>query len=161
MTSEVARRGAGGQSLVEFAVIMPVIVLLVVGALDLGRGVFAYNSLANAARQANRTAMVDQNVTRVAAVAIASAPSLGLNSSNVSVCFKVSETLERDCSSPTTDNCPGATRVIGCLAIVTASLSYTPMTPVLGTLFGSIELSSTSVQPIEYVCPYDIHLTCP
>jgi Flp pilus assembly protein TadG len=153
-------RGQDGQSLIEFALILPVIVLLVFGVLDLGRGVFAYNTLANAARQANRTAMVDQNVTRITAVAVAAAPSLGLGSANVSVCFKDSETSERDCSS-TTDDCPEATRVIGCLAIVTTSLSYEPMTPVLGTLFGSIQLSSTSVQPIEYVCPYDIHLTCP
>jgi len=153
-------RGQDGQSLIEFALILPVIVLLVFGVLDLGRGVFAYNTLANAARQANRTAMVDQNVTRITAVAVAAAPSLGLGSANVSVCFKDSETSERDCSS-TTDDCPEATRVIGCLAIVTTSLSYEPMTPVLGTFFGSIQLSSTSVQPIEYVCPYDIHLTCP
>ena len=160
MTGTRRKRGEGGQSLIEFALILPVIVLFVFGVLDLGRGVFAYNTLANAARQANRTAMVDQNVTRITAVAVAAAPSLGLGSANVSVCFKDSETSERDCSS-TTDDCPEATRVIGCLAIVTTSLSYVPMTPVLGTLFGSIELSSTSVQPIEYVCPYDIHLTCP
>jgi len=161
MTGVGPKRGEGGQSLIEFALILPLIVLFVFGVLDLGRGVFAYNTLANAARQANRTAMVDQDVTRVTAVAVAAAPSLGLGSANVSVCFKLSETTERNCASPTTDNCPEATRVIGCLAIVTTSLSYVPMTPVLGTLLGSIQLSSTSVQPIEYVCPYDIHLTCP
>lgn len=161
MKRETQKRRGAGQSLIEFALVLPVIVLFVFGVLDLGRGVFAYNTLANAARQANRTAMVDQDVTRVTAVAIAAAPSLGLRSADVSVCFKDSETTERNCSSPTTDNCPSATRVIGCLAIVTTSLTYTPMTPILGTLLGPIQLSSTSVQPIEYVCPYDIHLTCP
>jgi Flp pilus assembly protein TadG len=161
MKREMQKRRGAGQSLVEFALVLPVIILFVFGVLDLGRGVFAYNTLANAARQANRTAMVDQDVTRVTAVAIAAAPTLGLGSSNVSVCFKESETAQLNCSSPTTDNCPPATRVIGCLAIVTTSLTYTPMTPILGTLLGPIQLTSTSVQPIEYVCPYDIQLTCP
>ena len=160
MTGVGPKRGEGGQSLIEFALILPLIVLFVFGVLDLGRGVFAYNTLANAARQANRTAMVDQDVGRVTAVAVAAAPSLGLGSANVSVCFKLSETAQLNCSS-TTDNCPPATRVIGCLAIVTTSLTYTPMTPILGTLLGPIQLTSTSVQPIEYVCPYGIHLTCP
>jgi Flp pilus assembly protein TadG len=155
------RRRQRGQSLVEFALILPLIVVFVVGLFDLGRGVFAYNTLAQAARQANRTAMVDQNVDRVKASAIAAAPTLGLAASNVTVCFKTSDTTETDCSNSTADNCPEATRVIGCMAIVTTSLAYVPMTPVLGSLFGSIPLSSTSIEPIEYVCPFEIKLTCP
>jgi Flp pilus assembly protein TadG len=155
------RQRGRGQSLVEFALILPVIVLIVIGLFDLGRGVFAFNTLAQAARQASRTAIVDQNTDRVKAVAIASAPTLGLTSGNVSVCFKTDDSNQTDCSSPTTDNCPQATRVLGCRAIVTTTLTYTPMTPVLGSLIGSIPLSSTSIQPIEYVCPYDLHPTCP
>ena len=151
----------GGQSLIEFALVLPLIVLVVLAIFDLGRGVFAFNTLAQAARQANRTAIVDQDVARVKAVAIAAAPSLGLTTSNVTVCFKTDETTQTNCNSPTTDNCPSATRVIGCLAIVTASLTYAPMTPVLSTLFGSIPLSSTSVQAIEYVCPVSPQTTCP
>lgn len=154
-------RNRSGQSLVEFALILPVIVLIVFGLFDLGRGVFSYNTLAQAARQANRTAMVDQDVDRVKAMAIASAPTLGLTSSNVSVCFKTSETAELDCSSPTTDNCPAAARTIGCLAIVTTTLAYTPMTPVISAFWSSIPLTSTSIEPIEYVCPYDTKTTCP
>lgn len=150
-----------GQGLIEFALILPVIVLVLFGLFDLGRGVFAANTLAQAARQASRTAMVDQDASRVKAVAIANAPTLGLTTSNVSVCFKTDDTSQTNCDSPTTDNCPSATRVIGCLAIVTTTLNYQPMTPVLSTLFSSILLTSTSVQAIEYVCPYDTHLTCP
>jgi Flp pilus assembly protein TadG len=43
-----------GQSLVEFALILPVIVMIVFGLFDLGRGVFAFNTVAQAARQATR-----------------------------------------------------------------------------------------------------------
>jgi Flp pilus assembly protein TadG len=154
-------RRTRGQALVEFALVLPVIVLVLLGLLDLGRAVFSYNTLSQAARQANRTAMVDQDVDRIKAVAIASAATLGLQASNVAVCFKTSDTTERNCSSPATDNCPAASRVIGCLAIVTTSLSYVPMTPVISTFWSSISLASTSVQSIEYVCPYGTKVTCP
>jgi Flp pilus assembly protein TadG len=150
-----------GQSLIEFALILPVIVLIIFGLFDLGRGVFAANTLAQAARQASRTAIVDQDTSRVKAVAIANAPTLGLTTNNISVCFKTDDTTQANCNSPTIDNCPEATRIIGCLAIVTTTLNYAPMTPVLSTLFSSILLTSTSVQAIEYVCPYDTHTTCP
>jgi Flp pilus assembly protein TadG len=154
-------RRTRGQALVEFALVLPVIVLVLLGVLDLGRAVFSYNTLSQAARQATRAAMVDQDVDRVKGVAIASAVTLGLQASNVQVCFKTSETTQRDCSSPTTDNCPPASRVIGCLAIVTASVSYVPMTPVISNLWSSISLTSTSVESIEYVCPYETKVTCP
>ena len=156
-----SRRRERGQGLVEFALVLPVIVLVVFGLFDLGRGVFTANTLAQAARQASRTAMVDQDTNRVKAIAIANAPTLGLTNSNVSVCFKTDDTTQTNCNSPTIDNCPQATRVIGCLAIVTTTLNYQPMTPVLGSLFSSIVLTSTSVQAIEYVCPYEAHTTCP
>jgi Flp pilus assembly protein TadG len=160
MRHRVDRR-TRGQSLVEFALVLPIIVVVLLGLLDLGRAVFSYNTLAQAARQANRTAMVDQDVDRVKAVAVASAATLGLGPSNVAVCYKTSETSERDCTSPSADNCPEATRVIGCLAIVTTSLSYVPMTPVISIFWSSISLTSTSVEPIEYVCPYETKVTCP
>ena len=39
---------------------MPVIVLAVLGLLDLGRGIYTYNTLAQSARQAARIAIVNQ-----------------------------------------------------------------------------------------------------
>jgi len=158
-------RGASGrsrgQSLVEFAITLPIIVFIVLGLIDLGRGVFAYNTLAQAARQGNRMAIVDQDVSRVQSAAIAAAPTLGLGSSNVDVCFKEADTSERDCNAPSTDNCPAASRVIGCLAVVEAHTTFTPLTPVISTLWSSIAMSSTSIGPIEYVCPVSPQTTCP
>jgi Flp pilus assembly protein TadG len=158
---KVARNRTRGQSLVEFAIILPVITLVVLGLFDLGRAVFTYNTLSQAARQANRTAIVDQDTTRVKAMAVAAAPTIGLTSSNVTVCFKTAASTQSNCSSPSTDNCPVATRVIGCLAIVTASMTYTPITPVISILWPSIPLASTSVGYIDYVCPTGTVTTCP
>ncbi|MEP7159327.1 MAG: TadE/TadG family type IV pilus assembly protein [Chloroflexota bacterium] len=156
-----ARVRSRGQALVEFAIVLPVITLVVLGLFDLGRAVFTYNTLSQAARQANRTAIVDQDSDRVKAMAVAAAPTIGLSPSNVTVCFKTESSTQSNCSSPTTDNCPSSTRVIGCLAIVTASMSYTPITPVISVFWPSIPLTSTSVGYIDYVCPAGTQTTCP
>ena len=161
MSRPRARARSRGQSLVEFAVILPVITMVVLGLFDLGRAVFTYNTLSQAARQANRTAIVDQNTDRVKAMAVAAAPTIGLSPSNVSVCFKTPSSTQTNCASPATDNCTSSNRVIGCLAIVTASMTYVPMTPVISLLMPSISLSSTSIGPIDYVCPSGTSTTCP
>lgn len=161
----LSRRGRGdrnrGQTLVEFAIVMPIIILVVLGLVDLGRAVYAYNTLAQSARQAARTAIVNQNVTNVKAQAIASAPTLGLTPANVDVCFKTSGSTQTTCANPTTDNCPQSARVLGCLALVKTTLNYQPMTPVISLFFSSIPLSSTSVGTIEYVCPTGTATACP
>lgn len=155
------RKHAGrGQTLVEFAMVMPLIILVVLGLVDLGRAVYSYNTLAQSARQAARTAIVNQNVTNVRNQAIASAPTLGLTADNVDVCFKTVATSQTDCDS-LTDNCPQSSRVIGCLAVVKTHMSYQPMTPVISLIWSSIALSSTSVGVIENVCPTGTATACP
>lgn len=52
------RQSARGQSLVEIALVLPVFLLLVLGLLDVGRLVFAYNTLSQAAREGARLASV-------------------------------------------------------------------------------------------------------
>jgi Flp pilus assembly protein TadG len=57
MRADDARRGAGrrragrGQSLVEFALLLPVLALLLVGALDLGRAFYSAVQLTNSVRE--------------------------------------------------------------------------------------------------------------
>jgi Flp pilus assembly protein TadG len=154
------RNKSAGQALVEFAITLPIVVLIIVGLIDLGRGIYTYNTLAQAARQANRTAMVDQDVSSVVAVAASNAATLGLSSSNVDVCFKTATSTQTDCSDPTADAC-ASPYSIGCLAIVRTHIGFSPITPIIGSIVGSIQLSSTSIEPIEYVCPTATHPTCP
>lgn len=47
-----------GQSLVEFALMLPVLVILLVGTIDVARGLQAYVSVANAVREGAREAAV-------------------------------------------------------------------------------------------------------
>jgi len=58
MKSVRARKRAGGQGLVEFALVLPVFMVMLIGMVDLGRAIWANNSVANAAREAARFASV-------------------------------------------------------------------------------------------------------
>lgn len=51
-------RGERGQALVEFALILPILLLLVVGLFDVARAVWQENTLAYAAREGTRYAIV-------------------------------------------------------------------------------------------------------
>jgi Flp pilus assembly protein TadG len=158
-------RSARGQGLVEFAFVLPIIVLLILGTIDLGRAVYAYNTLAESARQANRLAIVDQDTTAVQNRAILAAPALNLATANVNVCFKSATTTQVDCSN-STDDCSSDLQ-IGCLAFVTSNTQFNLVTPGLSGLFNmvfkssTVGMSSTSVGPIEYVCPTASQSTCP
>lgn len=48
-----------GQAMVEFALVIGIVILLMVGVFDLGRVVFAYNGVSHAARDAARRASVE------------------------------------------------------------------------------------------------------
>jgi Flp pilus assembly protein TadG len=155
------RRRDAGQTLAEFAMVVPLILLLLLGTVDLGRAVFTYNTLAQAARVGTRTAIVNQDAATVRSRVIGSAATLGLTNSNVDVCFKTSTSTQTNCAAPAVQDCPQSTRQIGCLALVTARTTYTPMTPFISLIWRNITLTSTSTAPIEYVCPDTGVTTCP
>jgi Flp pilus assembly protein TadG len=53
------RNSERGQALVEFALLLPILAMITVGAVDLGRAYFAYTTVANAAREGAACASVD------------------------------------------------------------------------------------------------------
>ena len=57
-----------GQSLVEFALILPIFVLLLVGVFDLGRAFFSFIAITNAAREGTRVVTFWPGKTTVANV---------------------------------------------------------------------------------------------
>jgi Flp pilus assembly protein TadG len=147
------RRRSRGQGLVEFALVVPLLLLLIFAVIDVGRAVFTFNTLSQSARSASRTALVNQERAKVRTSAISTATTLGLADANVSVCYKLEGSTARDCTGSTVDTCPRSQRVVGCLAIVVVSTTYHPLTPVIGQLFSSFAMSATSIVSIEYVCP--------
>lgn len=54
------KKHLNGQTLIEFALIFPLLMFLLVGFFDLGRAIFYYSSLSNAVREAARTGIVKQ-----------------------------------------------------------------------------------------------------
>ena len=53
------RRRRGGQSLVEFAVVLPVFLLILAGILDFGLGLYSQMTVINAAREGARLGVVE------------------------------------------------------------------------------------------------------
>jgi len=134
------RRDLRGQTLVEFALILPIFVLLLVGILDFGRAVYGNNTIQNAAREAVRVAIVDQNVTVIEAEAIQHAVALGIDAADVDVNFLDPDYTTGDCT---------VTPDIGCIVEVEVRYAYTAATPLLGNIVGTINMAGSSRQPIE------------
>ena len=147
-------RSGRGQALVEFALVIPLLLLLVFGIVDAGRLIYAYNTVANSARNGARVAIVNQSTSGTATCdttqatawptgcALASGVTLGLKPTDINVTYRdYSDTTA--CASP---------YIIGCLAVVKVTGTFQPLTPVIGQLIGVVPLTSTTKIPIERVC---------
>ena len=127
-----------GQSMVEFALILPILLIVLVGMLDFGRAIFAYNSVANAARSATRVAIVNQTASDVEAAAASEA--VGLDPLSVVIDYDDGGTV----CSPVK---------LGCIARVEVSHAWMPATPLLNAMIGPITLESTTAMPVEREWP--------
>jgi Flp pilus assembly protein TadG len=145
-----ARRGSRGQGLVEFALVFPIFILLVVAAIDVGKGVFAYNSITNSAREGARFAIVNQDVASIVQRTIAQTSIAETAASDVTVTFKKS-TPNADPSLNANCNPVG----FGCVAIVRFQSTYTPMTPIIRNILfpTGVTFVATSVEVVEFTCP--------
>lgn len=74
-----ACRGQRSQALIEFSLVSPVLLLMLFGIVDLGRGIFYYDTLNHAAREGARTAVRASNQlpTNADVLAAVSAQMLG------------------------------------------------------------------------------------
>jgi Flp pilus assembly protein TadG len=156
------RTDARGQGLVEFALVIPIIVMLIAVFIEIGRAVYAYNTIANAARQAARVAVVNQlpDVTdcdesrpiedpyephwSVMGCALLAGKTIGLTPANVTVAYVTPPSTTLSCSP---------TLHIGCIASVTVTFNYDITTPFVSRFIGPIAMSQTSEMPVERVFP--------
>lgn len=150
-----------GQGLVEFALVLPLILLLLMGGVDFGRGIFAFNEVSNAAREGGRTGIVNQTLTDIRNRAVAQAIGLGVpttvpascpanggpptaTSDPAGICIAILQPdLTTDCS---------AAPQIGCVVVVSVKSTFTALTPIIGNIVGPIAVSSTTRQTIEATC---------
>ena len=130
----------------EFALVLPLFILILVGIFDFGRAIYAYNTIQNAARQAVRLAIVDQNTTAITDVAVNHATGL-IDATGVTVEFYDvgTDTTYSQCSDAAT-GCE-----LGWTARITVTYEYQAATPIIGNLVGTITMHATSEQGIESV----------
>ena len=146
------RDGQRGQGLVEFALVIPLLLLLLFAVLDFGRALYAYSTISNQARAGSRVAIVDQTIATIQQKAFDEGVGLGTTAADIDICFKEPDTTQQDCKSPAVDDCPPK-RTIGCIAIVTVRHRFTAVTPIISNIVGQIDMASTTRIPIENVFP--------
>ena len=142
-----------GQAMVEFALVVPLFILMLVGLFDAGRAVYAFHTVNNAAREAARLAIVDQTVEHIQDEAVAAASGLGIETADVTVEF-----VDEDgdpCTFVGTDD------VYRCSAVVVVTYAYTASTPLIGNLLGAIDLVGESSFPAATNCREPDKPHCP
>lgn len=141
-----------GQALVEFALVIPLFLLLLVGLFDLGRAVFAYNTLTNAAREGARIAIVNQYKPSIIQRAKDQTAIVELNDPSVSISFYQ---VNVDGTPDTSKQC--ALVAVGCLATVRFEATYRPITPFISSILfkNGVTFEAESVLSVEYSCPLD------
>lgn len=137
------RRERRGQTLVEFALIIPIFLLIVLGIFDLGRAVFTYSTISNASREASRLGMVDQVEDHLKQEAVDAAAGVDLVLDDVTVVF-----LSPDEAGP----CNMSGTMYQCIAVVTVEYDFNAATPGVAATVGDITLSATTHTPVEHKC---------
>ncbi len=143
-------RRAGGQALVEFAIVIPIFLVVLFGMIDAGRYVYMRSVLSQAAREGARVAAVEAswltstaancntvggpvcpaNASALTDDVTAAANRMVTPFGNVSALYISCNALG---SAPTDPPCTTSTGITGNVVSVRVELTYNPITPV-GTL---------------------------
>ena len=174
----MSRPRRSGQSMVEFALLLPVLVLFIFGILDFGRSIYYYTAVSQAVGEAARAASLAPSSLPTNADVLAAARAQA-GWIDLGPCPNGSVTTSGlnpgkawlfigNPTAPNTPNSDGANApggepgTGGCTATragsqnhdqlqVTVVYNFTPFTPLISQITGSqILLSSTSVIPVEY-----------
>lgn len=124
--------GQRGQGMVELAVILPLLLIILLGTIDLGRALYTYVALTNAAREAARYAAINDTAATSAQVTGEFTPPGG---SDISGCAPGSLTFS------------GSGGGRGQDYTVTVSCQFTLVTPLnvlLGAIGNQVTISSTA-----------------
>ena len=149
-------RSSRGQTLAEFALVIPIFLLILMGIFDVGRAVFIYNGLTNAAREGARLAIVNQDGTSVLQRAQAMSFGVGLTTAPADIAAYYRQNPDTDDveSNEPCDNSDDEHAIaVGCIAVVEADAMWQPITPIIGSIVGPISMTARSELAIEFVCP--------
>ncbi|CAN5619267.1 hypothetical protein BH23CHL8_BH23CHL8_21180 [soil metagenome] len=135
------RHAEGGQSVVEFALALPLIVMLMLGLFDAGRVVIGYTTLTNAARAAARVAVVNQSDDETCTTV----RTFKCAASDQAVALGIAPTSVADAVIKGSD----CALLGGCTVTVTLSHSIDLVTPLIGALMGPFNLTASASMPIQ------------
>lgn len=121
-----------GQSLVETALVLPIIILILMGILDFGMMFNNYLIISNASREGARSAAVGASDNEIAAVV--ENVSAALDGTRITTAVSPQDSLRKKGDEVT----------------VTVKYEYELLTPVIGALLaGPVELTGVSVMRVE------------
>ncbi len=140
--TKVAPSQSGGQSLVEFALALPIFALLVFGLIDGGRLVIEYTTLANASREGARVAIVNQSNDATDCVSVRTFKCAAVDHGGA---FGVTSAEIDDLDALDSDTCETS----GCDITVTVRHTWTPITPLASLIFDPFDLEASTTMPVE------------
>lgn len=159
---------SNGQSLVEFALVLPIFLLMVLGLIDIGRFVYLNSTLSQAAREATRVAAVEAfwvgkadpncnavggpvcpaNVTALRADVLAAANRMMAPFGTIADADLYTSCDDTTPPAPvTTKTC--ASRKTEDVASVRTVLVFRPITPLISSMFPSITTSGAATMVIN------------
>ena len=135
--------------MVEFALILPIFILVLVCIFDAGRAVFAYHTVNNAAHEGGRQAIVDQTLAHVQARAAQHAVALGVAPGDVTVDYR--DPTDPETEGSCVDNV-GTQEIYECIAVVRVPYLYVAATPIIGNLIGPTWITGEVRFPVAFNC---------
>ncbi|MFC2054881.1 TadE/TadG family type IV pilus assembly protein [Chloroflexota bacterium] len=134
------RRQFSGQDIIEFALVLPFLLMLIMGIFDLGRVTFLYSTITNISREGARFGVVNQCDTP-GVIAAAKDKAIGIDPDNLD--FSISW-VPVDCSYPDPSGSGTVT--------VSVSFDFSPLTPFIANILGggsSITMDATTTMYLE------------
>lgn len=118
-------KNQNGQALVEFAVILPILILLVMGIVQFGLLINSYLTLENAAREGARAGILGSSDTEIQQVITATSPNL--NNKNLTINITPSESA----------------RISGGTLTVKLTYNYNLTIPIISSIFNNTVVLNT------------------
>jgi Flp pilus assembly protein TadG len=165
-----------GQSMVEFALILPIFLLMLFGLVDMGRLVYANTALSQAARESTRLAAVQAswvgstdaacnqaggpvcpaneaelraNVLVAANRMMTAVGTIAVGDLHIGCTTETASTPSGAWTSPPLSCATAANRVPGSNVSARIAMDFDPITPLLGQIFSSLSLSGSATMTIH------------
>lgn len=120
-----------GQALVEFALILPILLILVMAILQFGMMLNSYLTIENASREGARAGIVGSSDVEIKQLIISTSPRL--NPQNLTVSITPDETVRKS----------------GDTLTVNVSYNYEPIVPIISSLLNNVVLNGQTSMRVE------------